>query len=307
MKILTSRDNFKNEDTAVVVGKFDCLHLGHMEIIDDILSRHLRTLVFTFSESPRIILSHSNEQVKSILTNQEKEKILEGKNIDYLLYYEFSREFMALSPEDFIRLLVEKYHMKFISAMDDFRFGSKNAGDTSFLQAKAGEYGYKCHIVPAVRNEDDEVITSTLIRSEISKGRIKSANDMLGYNYFVSGRIVHGRGMGKKILDFPTINLIPDSKKLLPPNGAYVTKIEFPDGKIYEGMTNIGYKPTVSGKNRLGIETHIFDFDIDVYGRDCKVIFLKFIRTEKKFDSLTELSEQLKRDREFSKQFFVAV
>lgn len=307
MQIINSQSKFKNEDTAVVVGKFDCLHLGHMEIIDDILSRPLKSLVFTFSESPRIILSHSNEPVKNILTNAEKEKILEGKNIDYLLYYEFSKEFMSLSPEDYIRLLVEKYHMKYISAMDDFRFGSKNSGDTAFLQSMAQKYGYKCHIVPAVRNEDDEVITSTLIRSRISEGRIKSANDMLGYDYFVSGKIVHGRGMGKKVLDFPTINLIPDSKKLLPPNGAYVTKIEFPDGKIYGGMTNIGFKPTVSGKNHLGIETHIFDFDHDVYGRDCRVIFLKYIRPEKKFDSLTSLSEQLSRDKEFSKQYFIHI
>ena len=186
--------------------------------------------------------------------------------------------------------------------MEDFRFGSKNSGDTELLKKLSEKYNYKCNIVPAVRNIENEIITSTLIREMISKGKIKKANDMLGYNYFISGEIVHGRGMGKKILNFPTINLIPDEKKLLPPNGAYVTRIEFPDGKIFGGMTNIGYKPSVSGKNRLGIETNIFDFDHDVYGKDCKIIFLKFIRPEKKFDSLTALSAQLSIDKKFSLQ-----
>lgn len=302
MKIFTSRDNFRESGTAVVVGKFDCLHLGHMEIINDIISKPYKSLVFTFPESPRVILSNPKEPVKSILTNSEKEEMLREKNIDYLLYYEFSRDFMALSPEAFISLLVEKYHMKYISAMEDFRFGSKNSGDTELLKKLSEKYNYKCNIVPAVRNIENEIITSTLIREMISKGKIKKANDMLGYNYFISGEIVHGRGMGKKILNFPTINLIPDEKKLLPPNGAYVTRIEFPDGKIFGGMTNIGYKPSVSGKNRLGIETNIFDFDHDVYGKDCKIIFLKFIRPEKKFDSLTALSAQLSIDKKFSLQ-----
>lgn len=302
MKIITSKDNFLNNETAIVVGKFDCIHLGHKEIIDDILSKSLKSLVFTFPESPRIILSHSKDSVKNLLTNAEKEEILRKKDIDFLLYYEFSKNFMALSPEDFIRLLVEKYHMKFISAMDDFRFGSKNSGDTNLLKALSFKYDYKCHIVPAVKNSDGEVITSTLIRSCISEGKIKKANEMLGYEYFISGEIVHGRGMGKKILSYPTINLIPDEKKLLPPNGAYVTKIEFNDGKVFGGMTNIGFKPTISGKNRLGIETHIFDFDIDVYGKECKVIFLKYIRPEKKFDSLTLLTAQLEKDEVFSRE-----
>ena len=166
----------------------------------------------------------------------------------------------------------------------------------------APKYGYEVEVVDKMQ-EDGRDISSTFVREQIVAGNMEKANDLLGYQYFVEGTILHGKKMGKAVLGIPTINLIPPEEKLLPPFGVYISITEW-NGKRYPGITNVGCKPTVEGKNPVGVETHIFDFDEDIYGKEVKVSFLSKVREEKKFASLEALKEQMAHDVAVGKQYF---
>ena len=184
----------------------------------------------------------------------------------------------------------------------DFHFGHNRRGDYQKLQQHAKRYGYEVEVVDKMQ-EDGRDISSTFVREQIIAGNIEKANELLGYDYFVEGTVLHGRNMGKAVLGIPTINLLPEEEKLLPPFGVYVSVTEW-NGKTYPGITNIGCKPTVEGNNPVGVETHIFDFAENLYGKEVKVSFISRVREEKKFDSLDALKKQMTHDIEYGKQYF---
>ena len=198
-----------------------------------------------------------------------------------------------MEPELFIKWIVEALTIKCIVVGKDFRFGHDRAGDYRTLEKFASKYGYEVIVLEKMQ-EDGRDISSTYVREEIAKGNIPKANHLLGYEYFVKSKVVHGKRIGRTI-GIPTINMILPAEKLLPPNGVYVTKV-FVGENWYMGVSNVGCKPTIAGDNPIGVETYIIDFCQDVYGKEVTVKFLEFLRPEKKFDSIEDLKTQMNAD-----------
>ena len=206
-----------------------------------------------------------------------------------------------MSPEDFIRdILVKRLRAKYIAVGEDFRFGYQRKGDCRLLQVMQDELGYQLEIVPKEMHQGRE-ISSTYVKEALEAGNMELVTELLGYPYTVRGEVLHGRRIGRT-LGMPTTNLIPSVGKLLPPNGVYATKTVMEDG-TFNGVTNIGYKPTV-GELFRGVETYLFDFEGDLYGKEIEVQLYSFERPEQKFPDLNELKAQMHRDICFGKEYF---
>lgn len=291
-----------NEETAVTIGKFDGLHLGHQKLIDTLKNaagNSLKTVLFTFDVSPAAFIGGTGR--KMLMTDSERAGFVREAGIDYLVSYPFTDSVRHMSGEDFVRkVLVEELSAKYIVAGRDFKFGYNRSGDVGLLERLAPECGYRLIAEEKVKNSAGQEISSTLVRSLISEGRMEEAAECLGRYYTVSGEIIHGNHMGTAF-GIPTINQRPSEEKLLPPFGVYVAKVEI-DGKSYGGITNIGCKPTV-GTNDTGVETFLYDFDGNTYGAFAKTSLLKFVRPERKFESVKELTEQIRRDAEYGREY----
>ena len=303
MKYIKNTTDFLIEEPTVIsLGKFDGIHRGHELLLEQLLKKKkegLATVIFTFDIPPKKKLEE--EDVKVLTTNEEKMHMFDTFGIDYLIECPFTQEVMSMEPEDFIRMLVSKLSVKCIVAGEDFCFGHNRRGNYKMLQRYAELLSYEAIILPKMK-EDARDISSTYVREEIAAGRIEKANKLLGYSYFVSGIVEHGNRLGRTI-GFPTINIIPPANKLLPDFGVYITKVTI-DGESYQGVTNVGCKPTIEGKNPIGIETYILDFNQDVYGKNACVTFLKKIRNECKFPNIEALSEQMRIDVIKAKDYF---
>lgn len=297
-----STDFYIEEPTVVSLGKFDGIHRGHellMECVKEQKKQGLKTVVFTFDIPPKKQVL--GEEGLVLTTNGEKVKLFEKLGMDYLIECPFTPEIMHMEPGDFLEMLVKKLHMKCLVAGKDFRFGHNRKGDYKFLLNQAETYGYEAKIVDKIQDKGRD-ISSTYIREELSAGNIEKANELLGYPYFIQGDVVHGRNLGSKSL-YPTINQIPQPEKILPPFGVYVTRT-IVGNKKFGGITNVGTKPTVGGENPVGVETHLFGFGENIYGKTVKVEFLKPVRREKKFDSIEELKIQIQKDIELAKSYY---
>lgn len=295
MEIIKGLD-FKIENSAVSLGKFDGFHRGHRLLLDRILEHpKLHATVFTFDG----ILNG-----KQIYLEEEKRSLLERLGVEREVLFPFSEETRSMTPEIFIReMLVERMDAKLICVGEDFHFGKDRRGDVDMLSKYAPQYGYELCVFPKIK-EDGEVISSTRIRGELAQGRIEKANCLLGDPYFVRGEVVHGNALGRTI-GMPTANLLPGEQKLLPAYGVYATRVEA-DGKIYGGVTNVGVKPTI-GADRANVETTLLHFDGDLYGKQITVYFLEFLRPEQRFDSLEELKAQMSRDKAKAEKIWVSV
>ncbi len=284
MKII-SFEEAKLHNTAVALGKFQGLHKGHMLLIEKIteLSKKedLTSGVFTINI----------DSSKAINLPRERFDILEEQGVDIDIECEFTPEFSSMQPVDFIKnVLVDKLGAKYVVVGTDFCFGYKRQGNVETLQKYSKEYGYE--VIPVDKLYiDGRVISSSYIRELIETGNINNISAYMGRDYFISDIVSHGKELGRT-MGFPTINFIPDKGKLLPPVGAYETEI-FIDGRLYKGITNIGDNPTISSDNKTTVETHILDYDGDLYGRELKVSFKRFLRPQIKFNSVEELKKQL--------------
>lgn len=288
-------DIVQNEPTVVTLGKFDGIHRGHQKLLDAVhkeaKSRGLQTALFTFDISPQTMIGISKYRV--IMTNDEKRDLAQSFGIDIMVECPFTEELRNMEAEDFVeKILVGRLNAKAIVIGDDFGFGKGRKGTPEFLRKRADKYGFTVDVIEKVKDGDRD-ISSTYVREELVLGHIEKANELLGYEFFVKGEVVHGMHIGTG-LGFPTINMIPDKEKILPPNGVYATVTDI-DGESYRSITNIGIKPTVEGKN-LGVETFIYDFEGSLYGKKAYVKLLRFIRPEKKFSSVEELKKQVDRD-----------
>lgn len=295
MKIIKETLDFRiPEESAITLGKFDGIHRGHQKLMGKILEKKeqgLKSVVFTFGRMPGTILYGKG---RTILTGSERENHLENMGIDYVVECPFVPEIIGMEPERFVKeILVEQLHAKYIAVGPDFRFGHNRKGDGALLKELGKIYGYQVEIFEKECLED-KVISSTYVRYMLEIGEMETVRKLLGYPYYVSGTVVHGHEIGRT-LGIPTINLLPDEEKILPPNGVYLTKTVV-DGQEYFGITNIGVKPTISGVEAKGVETHLFDFDGDLYDKELVVEFYAFERPEYKFASLEELKAQLKKD-----------
>ena len=303
MKYIKDTVNFQIEEPTVIsLGKFDGIHRGHELLMEKLAQKKkegLKAAIFTFDIPPKKSVEHV--EAKVLTTNEEKMHIFERTGIDYLIECPFTKEIMCMEPEAFIRMLSEQLNVKCIVAGEDFHFGHNRRGDYQMLKKYASLYGYEAVILKKMQ-EDARDISSTFVREKIMEGDIEKANHLLGYRYFVSGKVRHGKQIGRTI-GIPTVNLIPPEEKLLPPVGVYMTELLI-DGKKYYGVTNVGCKPTIEGNNPVGVETHVLDFKEDVYNQVVTVEFLKKIRPEQKFDSIDKLKEQMQKDIAFTRDYF---
>lgn len=296
MKYIKDINNFIIEgSSAITFGKFDGVHLGHRQLISMIRQRARETggkaVLFTFDVSPEVMLGHRPR--KMLMTNAERKKLLQDMGIEILVECPFTEEIRNLSPEDFVReICLNRLHMKSAVIGDNFRFAKNRTGTPAVLKELGERLGFSVDILPQVQ-VGGERVSSSRVRELLEEGRMEETAELLGYPYFVTGKIIHGRHLGHS-LGFPTINQRPDPSKMLPPSGVYFSLTQIGRRKL-QGVTNIGIKPTVEGKE-LGMETYLFDCDEDLYGRDAKVELLHWSRKEKKFSSIEELKEQMDRD-----------
>ncbi len=296
MQYFNSLDKVKTDrHTVVTLGKFDGMHVGHQKLIGAVhaLAREndAASVMFTFETSPQIKLGQNEN--KQVVTGYEKRLLAERFGLDILMECPFDDYIKNMSAEDFVeKILIEKFHAGAVVAGTDFRFGRGRVGDAAYLKENAKRFGL---IVEIVEKEtfNGRDISSTYVREEIKRGDIPLVNTLLGFEYFVVGEVVAGMHMGNS-LGFPTINIVPQKDKLLPPNGVYSSYTEI-NGQVYTSISNIGVKPTV-GENELGVETFILDFSGDLYGQTAAVKLLEFMRPEKKFASLHELKKQVDTD-----------
>ncbi len=295
MKYISDLTNVQLNNTAVALGKFDGMHNGHMLLINKLKE---------LKKNGEISVICSFDMGKpGILTNNEKKYLAKKNEADVFINYKFTKEFAMMSPEDFIKdILVTKLGASTVVVGDDFRFGHNREGDVSTLMYYAEKYGYKLFAFDKYKMLGEDV-SSTRIRESLLRSDVKTANLLLGYNYFIFGEVCHGRHLGSTI-GFPTVNLKPDDTKLLLPDGVYATRVIY-KGCEYPSITNIGNNPTVAEDNQKTIETHIIDFDMDLYGEQILVEFIDFIRSEKKFNSIQHLTEQLCEDIIVAKQLFI--
>jgi len=303
MKYIKNTTEFLIEEpTAISLGKFDGIHRGHELLLEELMKQKkkgLATVIFTFDIPPKQNFLH--EELKVLTTNEEKRYMFESFGIDYLIECPFTPEVMNMEAEDFIQMLVERLSVKSIVAGEDFCFGHNRRGNHQMLKDFAAKLSYEAIIFPKMK-EAERDISSTYVREEIANGNIEMANKLLGYPYFVSGAVSHGKKIGRTI-GFPTINLIPAEHKLLPAYGVYITKVMI-DGLVYHGVTNVGKKPTIEGTNPVGIETYILDFNENIYEQVVTVTFIKRIREERKFENLDALLEQMRKDVSTARYYF---
>lgn len=290
------------QKSAVTLGKFDGLHRGHQKLIQRIQEKKdadCFSVVFTFDIPPK---AHMEKiPPKFLLTHEERRELAETMGVDILAECPFTDRLMRMEPEAFVKeYLADRLRASYLAVGPDFRFGHNREGTPELLRELGERYGFFTEIVEKEKDQDRDV-SSSYVREELERGNMEKVNRLLGYPYFTRGEIVHGRQLGRTI-GVPTANLIPPSVKKLPPNGVYITESVI-DGKLYQGITNVGYKPTVK-ENFLGVETYLFCCNEDLYGQEAEVRFFQYLRPERKFASLEELKKQLRRDVEEGRIFF---
>jgi riboflavin kinase/FMN adenylyltransferase len=295
MKIFRDLSDVKLENnTVLTIGNFDGVHLGHYQIINKVkeIGKHynLPTVLFTFSSHP---MKYFGDNILSIQNEKAKIECIRKAGIDNLVLIPFNDEIAHIPPELFIReILVHKLKSQFIVVGYDFKFGKKRKGDFELLNMLSSKLGYTPIKIDKLMI-DGETVSSTNIRKYILDGNIKQANKLLGRNFSLTGIVVKGDGIGK-LLGFPTANIKTEGV-IIPANGVYHTKVYIND-RYYNSITSIGVRPTVNKTNELRVETHIFDFDMDIYDEELIVEFIDFIRKEAKFNSFDELKEQIQKD-----------
>lgn len=295
MEILQNGFNFL-PDTVIALGKFDALHLGHQKIIDTMkkisAEKQLKTVIFTFD----------NISGGFMVSKKEKEEILANYGIDCLYCQNFDDNFKNTSAEDFFNeILLKKFNAKHIVSGDDWHFGKDKRGDVCMLEKMCNDKNIGFTVVERLKI-DGETVSSSLIRSCISDGNIKKANALLGREFSVEGMVTEGKRLGGKI-GFPTVNFASEKGRILPQNAVYASYVIY-GGEKYLAMTNVGDNPTVDKNIEVRTETHIFDFDKNVYGEKMKICFLDKIRDEIRFPSVDALVCQLERDKTYIKNNF---
>lgn len=280
--------------SAVAIGKFDGVHLGHRELIRKIIEQKQNgclAVVFTFDTSAAAFFG---KEEKELTTLSEKRWIFEQMGIDVLIEFPLNSKTAATPPEEFVhRYLAKQMKAAYICAGRDLSFGKKGAGNYDLLVKFKDRYGYCTELINKVK-ADGEEISSTRVREAVRKGRMESVSRMLGTPYSLRGYVEHGKQLGRRI-GMPTANLIPEADKLLPPNGVYYSRAVV-DGVLYKGISNVGCKPTVSDTKLMGVETYLYDFTGNIYGKDIMVELLAFRRPEMKFDSVESLRAQMEAD-----------
>ncbi len=334
--ITINSKNFSFEDkTVVAIGNFDGFHYGHLKLIEQVnlekdkhyknyiknndikynydenssiifdnnqklLSCPIKSVIFSFYPHPLNYIK--NIKMKTILSMEEKIEELRNLGLDYFVCYPFDEETMNISATKFIEeILVKQMNMETVIVGEDFKFGNKQKGDIKLLKKLGQKYNFNVIEIEQKKNMNKK-ISSTNIRELVEKNNFAEIKKLLGNDYYVKGEVVNGKMLGRTI-NFPTANIVPNEDKLLPRNGVYVTSVEI-DDKKYKSISNVGVNPTTDNYYNKIIETHIFNYNDNLYGKKIKVNFYEFIRVEKKFNSVEQLKEQISLDCDIALKYF---
>lgn len=299
------KDFTLDKATAVTLGKFDGVHMGHQKLISIVKEkaseRNILSAAYTFDRLPLSICPQKHQHF--ITTNSERRMILEQLGLDVEVEDPFTEELMNTEPEDFIRrVILGQLHAKVVVVGTDYRFGRNRMGDAALLQQKGPQYGFETVVVEKEKYQDRE-ISSTYVREELRAGHMETVNVLLGRPYSIFGVVCRGNQLGRQ-LKLPTMNIYPMENKLLPPNGVYAS-ITVLAGCPHYGVTNLGTKPTVSDNPGIGAETHLFDYTGEAYGQQIEVRLLHYLRQEMRFDTVEALKKQMEHDAGFARSMFL--
>jgi riboflavin kinase/FMN adenylyltransferase len=300
LKVHYNFNNYNVNKPVITTGVFDGVHKGHVEILERIKksARNINgeSVIVTFWPHPRLVLNQDNS-IKLINTLDEKLQLFEKYQIDHVVVIPFTEEFSKLTSYEFTKqILVSKLNVNHLIIGFNHHFGNSREGNFELMQEYSKTFGFTLEKLDAQLVENEKV-SSTLIRKALANGDIVSANKYLGYDYMISGKVVEGRKLGRTI-GFPTANIhISHDFKLIPKTGVYAVKVDI-EGKLYTGMLNIGYKPTVElNPEVMTIEVHIIDFSDNLYDQNITLQFKQRIRDEIKFNSLEHLKQQINADK----------
>ncbi|MCM8710631.1 bifunctional riboflavin kinase/FAD synthetase [Clostridium sp. SYSU_GA19001] len=304
--MIVLEDNFNTiikDKTYIALGSFDGLHIGHMGLINKTLElskiNKIKSMICTFKNHPLSVVN-KEKMPKLLIDNETKLNLLEKLGVDIVNLVNFNYDYMKISPEDFLLNMHRCYNLKGIVVGFNYRFGYKNSGSIELLKDYSSKLNFDLHVIDSVMYKS-EVVSSSRIRSLIAEGNVSEANKMLLMPFMIRGVVVKGKQLGRTI-GFPTANLSYDDTLLIPRIGVYFTVIKYKN-LFYKAITSVGYNPTVNSvENNVSIETHILNFEKNIYGENIELYFIKRMRDEIKFNSLIELAYQLKKDKEFAEK-----
>jgi riboflavin kinase/FMN adenylyltransferase len=297
MEIFTHLTNLRNTfpNITMALGTFDGVHIGHQQIITTAVEMAKRqqgtSVVFTFSNHPLSVIDPGRCPLQ-LITPEDKRILLRNMGVDIMLNIPFTDEFLRLTAQEFIEALMENLQPKHIVVGPNYSFGYKSLGTPAFLEQSGKKYGFAVDVHAGVYF-NDLIVSSTLIRQLILDGKVDEATNLLGRPVFFSGTVLHGDKRGREI-GFPTVNLAIPFGLAVPADGVYAVSVQY-DGRKYNGVANVGVRPTFDGKSR-NMEIHILDFEQTVYGETVTVSFVRRIRGEMLFQSLSALKEQITAD-----------
>ena len=304
MQVHTDIEHLPLFNKAVVtIGTFDGVHLGHQKILLQLKEEAEfiggETAIITFHPHPRKIIQGTSGNLQLINTLEERIELIAAMGIQHLVVVPFTASFSQLTPHQYVEdFLLSRFHPHTVIIGHDHRYGKERMGNFTLLEEYSSKHYFSLKEIPA-KVINDSTVSSTLIRTALLNGDVESANIHLGYSFFFQGTVIAGDKRGRA-LGFPTANLQVDNEdKIIPGNGVYAVQATIGgpgnEGKQFNGMMNIGVRPTVNGSTR-SIETHLFDFSGDIYGSKMRISIKKFLRPEQKFDGLDGLTRQLKKD-----------
>ncbi len=304
MQILRGLYPHKTQPVALTIGNFDGVHLGHQALLNELKAaaqtRSLKTAVVIFEPHPREFFTPDTAPAR-LSSLREKLELFEMLGIDYVYVCRFNAEFAQMSAAYFIHALHEKLLAQFVLIGDDFRFGSGRSGDFALMEKIAQQQGFEVQAVHTVKSNGVR-ISSTAVRATLAAGQLRRAHDFLGRPYSISGRVVHGDGVGKK-LGYPTANV--QMKHNRPPlSGIFVVEVHARDFGILRGVASLGVRPTLKHDAQPVLEAHLFEFKQSIYGKALRVEFLQKLRDEEKFPDLDTLTRQIAQDVEHAKKWF---
>lgn len=297
-------DHMGYEKTCITIGNFDGVHLGHQAIISQMVkqanSQGNPLIVITFFPNP---YDFFNPKIKSfyLSTPKEKETLLLGLGVGHVLTFQFDRAFANLTPKEFLSELKAKLALETLVVGEDFALGKNRQGTIPVIREIGKELSFQLKVLPSVSLGNME-ISSTKVRKCLDDGDVACAAKLLGRYYGILGIVTHGSDRGSRI-GLPTANIIHWPKKKLPAIGVYATHVNLRE-KRYKGITNVGIRPTFEEQTLPNVETHIFDFDDDIYGEEMRLEFIEKIRDEKKFSGVEAFLAQIEKDKAAAKRIF---
>ena len=301
---LDTKSYFEEKNLCLAIGNFDGFHKGHIAIINSLKKianeNNQQTAIMSFNPHPREFFDKKNENF-NIYTKSDKINFLKKLDIDIYIEFSFNKNLSQLSANQFVEnILIDKLDIKNVVVGKDFKFGKDRSGNFNILEKYSKENNFNLHLVESIMLSDSsDKFSSSIIRENIRNGEMEKVKFSLARYWHMSGIIIEGDKKARKI-NFPTANIKPEDK-ILPKKGVYCVKASI-DSKTYKAVANFGYRPTVNGSVLL-LETHLFDFNDDIYGKELTVEFLAFIRAEQKFDNFEELTKQIQKDIKTAKNY----